>query len=179
LRLFNYPPESLERSNADKEKYGLKTVFVSNSFAAYRKADLAACGYFQNGLIFGEDTCAVGRMLLDGYRISYVANATVSHSHNYSLIEEFKRYFDIGVLHSSENWLLKEYGVAEGQGIGYVQSAISYYLANKSWYLIPNLIIRCGVKFVGYRLGRRFNNLPLWLRPRLSMYSGWWKKSTI
>ncbi|MEE4243250.1 MAG: glycosyltransferase family 2 protein [Desulfopila sp.] len=177
LRLYNYPDVSSKRSIKDKEKYGLKTVFISNSFAAYRKAELAECGYFQNGLIFGEDTCAVGRLLRHGYCISYVAEATIYHSHNYSFVEEFKRYFDIGVLHTAENWLLQEYGTAEGQGLGYMQSAFSYYLANNGWYHIPDLIIRCGMKYCGYRLGRNFKKIPKQLRPRLSMHQHWWSKA--
>ncbi len=174
LRLFNYPTHSLTRTNADKQTYGLKTVFVSNSFAAYRKASLAASGYFENGLIFGEDTCAVGRLLIEGYAIQYVAEATVFHSHNYTLIQEFKRHFDIGVLHSAENWLLQEYGRAEGHGLMYVRSAFSYFLKNNAWYLVPDLIIRCGMKYFGYKIGRKYNSLPVKLRSKLSMHSAWW-----
>jgi polysaccharide biosynthesis protein PslC len=174
LRLFNYPAESLVRTSGDTQKYGLKTVFVSNSFAAYKKDSLAASGYFEKGLIFGEDTCAVGRLLLDGYAIQYVAEATVFHSHNYTLVEEFKRHFDIGVLHSAENWLLQEYGRAEGHGASYVHSAFSYFFKNNAWYLIPDLIIRCGVKYMGYKFGRNYDSLPVGMRSKLSMHSAWW-----
>jgi len=175
LRLFNYPSESIVRTIEDKHKYGLKTVFVSNSFAAYTKTVLAANCYFDNGLIFGEDTCAVGRILLDGYGIQYVAEATVCHSHNFTFVEEFKRHFDIGVLHSAENWLLQEYGVAEGHGASYVRSAFSYFLKNKVWYLIPDLIIRCGAKYVGYKLGKEYQSLPIELRSKLSQHHAWWR----
>lgn len=175
LRLFNYPDVSQTRSYEDRKKYGLKTVFVSNSFAAYKKDELAATGYFQDGLIFGEDTCTVGRLLMRGSAIRYVAEATVYHSHNYTLIEEFKRHFDIGVLHSAENWLLIEYGRAEGHGASYVQSAMSYFLNNNGWYLIPDLIIRCGGKYLGYALGRKYKYLPAALRAKLSMHSTWWQ----
>ena len=179
LRLFNYPPESLLRTHNDKRKYGLKTVFVSNSFAAYKQDSLASCGYFKQGLIFGEDTCAVGRLLLEGYAIQYVSEAQVYHSHNYSLVEDIKRHFDIGVLHSAENWILREYGVAEGHGANYVRSAFSYFLRNNAWYLIPDLIIRCGMKYLGYKLGRSYKLLPVWLRMKLSMYSAWWKRDAV
>ena len=179
LRLFNYPPESLLRTHNDKRKYGLKTIFVSNSFAAYKQDSLASCGYFKQGLIFGEDTCAVGRLLLEGYAIQYVSEAQVYHSHNYSLVEDIKRHFDIGVLHSAENWLLEEYGVAEGHGANYVGSAFSYFIRNNGWYLIPDLIIRCGMKYLGYKLGRSYKLLPVWLRMKLSMYSAWWKRDAV
>jgi len=176
LRLFNYPELTLERVYKDRGNYGLKTVFVSNSFAAYKKAPLAAIGYFQDDLIFGEDTCAVGRLLLHGSAIRYVAEATVYHSHNYTLVEEFKRHFDIGVLHSTEKWLLKEYGSAEGHGASYVHSALSYFLSNKAWSLVPDLIIRCGVKYLGYTLGKKYRYLPAVLRPKVSMHHNWWRK---
>ncbi len=176
LRLFNYPELTLQRSYNDRSTYGLKTAFVSNSFAAYKKEKLAAIGYFQNDLIFGEDTCAVGRLLLHGSAILYVAEATVYHSHNYTLIEELKRHFDIGVLHNTEKWLLKEYGRAEGHGASYVQSAISYFLKNRVWFRIPGLIIRCAVKYLGYNLGRKYRYLPVILRSKLSMHHSWWQK---
>lgn len=174
LRLFNYPATSARRSLEDRKREGLKTVFVSNSFAAYKKEILARVDFFQDGLIFGEDTCTVGRLLLAGFGIQYVAEATVYHSHNYSLTEEFKRHFDIGVLHSSENWLLREYGSAEGRGARYVKSAVSYYLQNGVWYLLPDLLTRCGVKYLAYKLGRGYKRLPGSVRQKFSMNSSWW-----
>ena len=177
LRLFNYPETSLRRSYDDRKVYGLKTVFVSNSFAAYKKEMLREVGFFQDGLVFGEDTCTVGRLLLNGFSIQYVSEATVYHSHNYSLVEEFKRHFDIGVLHSSENWLLQEYGKAEGHGASYVKSAVSYYLQTGVWYLLPELFIRCGVKYMAYQLGRGYKRLPNVLRRNFSMNGSWWLKN--
>ena len=176
LRYSNYPDTSATRSYEDRKKYGLKTVFVSNSFAAYKKELLKKVGYFQDGLIFGEDTCTVGRLLLNGYAVQYVSEATVYHSHNYSLPEEFKRHFDIGVLHSSENWLLQEYGNAESHGASYVKSAVLYYLQNGVWYFLPDLFVRCGVKYIAYKLGRGYKRLPDVLRQRFSTNPFWWNK---
>ena len=178
LRVFNYPDTPAIRTYEDRRRYGLKTVFVSNSFAAYKKDLLQKIGYFQDGLIFGEDTCTVGRLLLDDLAIQYVPEAAVYHSHNYSLLEEFKRHFDIGVLHSSENWLLREYGNAEGHGASYVKSAVLYYLQNGVWYLLPDLFVRCGVKYIAYKLGRSYKRLPAILRQRLSTNPLWWMKKS-
>ena len=47
LRLFNYKPMSYVRSYEDKEQYGIKTAFLSNSFAAYRMKALQEIGYFK------------------------------------------------------------------------------------------------------------------------------------
>ena len=41
-RLFNYPDESQLRTLEDRTRFGIKTVFISNSFAAYRRSALMA-----------------------------------------------------------------------------------------------------------------------------------------
>ncbi len=174
LRLFNYPPQAAVRSFADRERFGLQTVFTSNSFAAYRRTALAEVGYFKSGLIFGEDTCTVGRLLMRDYKVAYVAEAMVFHSHNYTGLQEFRRSFDIGVLHVTESWLLETYGRAEGRGWQYVQSGVSYLMDRKKRVLLPGFFWRVFIKLCGYKLGRNFQSLPLWLIPLLSMHRSWW-----
>lgn len=176
LRLFNYPATSSVRCFEDREKLGLKTIFVSNSFAAYRKSSLAAVGYFKNGLIFGEDTCTVGRMLKEGMKIAYVADAKVYHSHNYTWKEDFKRAFDIGVLHSREKWLLETYGRAESIGRGYIRSQIANLVKIGGLTATIDFIARNSLKFFGYKLGRQHKIMPTALILSLSMHRSWWRK---
>jgi len=175
LRLFNYPEHSYVRDYSDRMECGLKTIFASNSCAAYRKSHLSEIGYFQNKLIFGEDTCAVGRLLEKGYQVAYIAEAPVYHSHNNTRAEDFKRYFDIGVLHCEEEWLLKTYGTAEGRGLSYVQSGISYLIKRRRYGLIVDFMVRTVLKYVGYRLGRQYKRLPRTIIPQLSMHRDWWE----
>ncbi len=177
LRFFNYPPQSMVRSFADRERLGLQTVFVSNSFAAYRRDTLAEVDYFTRGLIFGEDTCAVGRLLIRGYKVAYVAEAMVFHSHNYSWLQEFRRSFDIGVLHTSESWLLETYGRAEGRGRQYVQSGVSYLMNEGQRVLLPVFFWIVFLKLLGYKLGCNFQLLPQRLIPLFSMHKSWWARS--
>jgi len=176
LRRFNYPDKSLVKSFSDRDMEGLKTIFISNSFSAYRKDRLVEVGSFKNGLIFGEDTCTVGRILQAGYTSAYVSEAAVYHSHNYSVGEEFRRSFDIGVLHSSEEWLLNIFGTAEGVGFKYAQSAVKQLAVERRYLLTLSFIVRTGMKFLGYKLGRMYKKLPLSVRPVLSMHSTWWEK---
>ncbi len=176
LRDFNYPPESSLRSFDDRKKYGLRTVFTSNSFAAYKRDNLASVGWFKNDLIFGEDTCTVGKILKDGFQSGYIGKATVYHSHNYSLEEEFCRSFDIGVLHSSEKWLLNTFGKAEGVGLVFVKSAIAQLKKEQRYLLMFDFFLRTGCKFLGYKLGRMHDKIPKSLLPKLSMNSNWWLK---
>ena len=153
LRLFNYSDISYVHILSDREKYGIKTAFFSDSFSAYRKAAFEEIGYFRNGLIFGEDTCAAANMLLKGKKIAYAADAKVFHSHNYTICQDFKRYFDMGVFHRNENWLLREFGKAEGQGLKYIKSEIAFLMKRKRFDLLPQFALRILAKYVGYKMG--------------------------
>jgi len=176
LRHFNYPEKSELRSLRDKTRLGLKTIFVSNSFSAYRSQALAEVGFFKNGLIFGEDTCTVGRMLLGKKKIAYVAEACVYHSHNYSMVEDFKRYFDIGVLHSTESWLLNTYGTAEKRGMLFLRSEMSLLVKEGKYYLWPVSILKNSLKLIAYKLGCLHSYMPKNVVMMLSMHKSWWKR---
>lgn len=83
-RLFNYPAQSCVRTLASREQLGIKTIFISNSFAAYRRGTFMDIGGFPRNVIFGEDTITTAKMLLAGWKIAYVAEAQMYHSHSYS-----------------------------------------------------------------------------------------------
>lgn len=173
-RLFNYAAESSVKSKDDIPRLGIKAAFISNSFAAYRRTALLGVGGFPSDVIFGEDTNVAAKMLLAGWKIAYCAEASCYHSHNYSMREEFERYFDIGVFHSRERWFINSLGKPDGEGKNFVFSEIKYLMVNAPW-LIPSAIIRTGLKLIGYKLGQREQQLPLWLKRRLSMNKGYWK----
>ena len=174
LRSFNYGKTSYIRSKKDIAQYGLKTAFLSDSFAAYRKSALESIGWFKDGLILGEDTYAGAKMILANYKLAYVAEAQVYHSHSYTVIEEFKRYFDIGVFHQCESWILEDFGKAEGEGMKYVKSEFKYLLDNGAWYLVPEFFMRNGMKYLGYKVGQKYEKLPKWFVKKLSMHHRWW-----
>jgi len=176
LRLFNYPNTSYVRTLNDKYKYGIRTAFFSNSFAAYRRSALEQIGFFKEGLIFGEDMHAAARLLLAGYKIAYVADAKVYHSHNYTILQDFKRYFDMGVFHKTENWLIKEFGKAGQHGLAYVRSELAFLLRRKRLDLLPGFLVRIAAKYLGYFLGRQYKLLPRRIAKRLSMNPNWWNR---
>jgi rhamnosyltransferase len=157
-----------------QNRLGFKAIFISNAFAAYRRDALLAVGGFPRDVVFGEDTITAAKLLLARWKIAYVAEALVYHSHSYTWLQEFKRYFDIGVLHAKEGWLLDEFGGAAGEGGRFVRSEFRYlWVSSKK--LIPSALIRTGIKFAGYKLGSLEEKLsPQWKR-RLSMNPGFWK----
>ena len=176
LRLFNYPEKGYVREYKDKNKYGIKTAFLSNSFSAYKKSVLEEIGWFKENIILGEDSYAGAKILKAGYKIAYVPDAKVFHSHSYTTLQEFKRYFDIGVFHKCENWILEEFGKPEGEGLKYVKSEFKFLAKNKALHLLPEFIIRNSLKFLGYKLGFNHDKIPMALKKKFSMHSNWWSK---
>ncbi|WP_176504069.1 glycosyltransferase family 2 protein [Cobetia sp. 5-11-6-3] len=173
-RVFNYPDISNTKSLADAPKLGIKTAFMSNSFAAYRTTALQAVGGFPDHVILGEDMYVAAKMLMSQWKISYQGNAKCHHSHDYSLIEEGKRYFDIGVFLSRESWIQDYFGSAGGEGLRYVKSEIRF-LSRRGKYWIPNAITRNVIKMLSFKLGKKEKYLPTRLKSYLSMHKRFWK----
>lgn len=172
-RYFNYPAVSRTVSMADQPQLGLKTCFFSNSFAAYRLADLLEVGSFPSNVILGEDMSVAACLLMMGKRVAYVAEACVYHSHNYTFAQEFGRYFDTGVFHARAPWLLKKFGYAKDEGARFVRSELSYLWKEAPAWL-PVALARIFVKWLAYKLGLVEAYLPLNLKRQCSMHKDYW-----
>jgi rhamnosyltransferase len=172
-RVFNYPSKSIIKMLKDKETMGIKTASCSNSFAAYRSKALKDVGGFPKHTIFAEDVIVGGKMLMKGWKISYSAEAEAYHSHNYTILEEFRRYFDIGVYHSTNLWLLEEFGKVDGEGFKYVKSEMAYVLNNNP-LVFPKMIASIIAKFIGYKLGMKHKLLSENWRKSFSMHKRYW-----
>ncbi len=171
LRYFNYPAQSYTRTFENRGKMGIRAAFCSNSFAAYRRSALEAVGWFQERLIMGEDLHASAKMLMKGYKLQYVAEAVVYHSHNYTVVQDLKRYFDLGRFFRRESWLHSEFGKPEREGLRFIVSEWMFLLKEGFPHYLPLSLVRGIAKFVGYRLGLLSEYLPNWAVRRLSMVS--------
>lgn len=174
-RLFNYPELSRLQNLASSRHEGIKAAFNSNSFAAYRQSALRAVGGFPHDVVLGEDAWVAGKMILAGLFIAYCAESRVFHSHDYSLRQEFARYFDIGAFHQQASWLRESFGKAEGEGIRFLESEWRYLLRRAPWRL-PESLLRASLKYSAYWLGQRADKMsPTW-QERLSMHKNYWRK---
>lgn len=174
-RLFSYPTSSRACSWETRKTLGFKSIFFSNSFGAYRREALMSVGGFSPDVIFGEDTLVVARMHRAGWKTAYVADAMVRHSHSYSIAEEFRRYFDIGVLHARENWLIEHFGSASGEGRKFVLSEMKYLMRHGPHHL-PSAVARTFAKYAGYKLGRRESRLAPRLKYHLGLNRQFWSR---
>lgn len=173
-RDFNYLPISQIKDKSLIEELGIKTVFISNSFSAYRASLFYELDGFPNDTILAEDMFLAAKMIKAGYKVAYCAEATVRHSHNYTPWEEFKRYFDTGVFHCEQPWIRQEFGGAGGEGLKYIKSEIRYLLKNAPFW-IPRSLVTNAMKLLGYKLGQNYKKIPDKLVKNLSMHKGYWK----
>ncbi len=173
-RSFNYPQESSRKTEADLEKYGIKTYFCSNVCAAYDRKIYEQMGGFVDRAIFNEDMIYAGTMVKAGYAVAYAADAKVYHSHNYSAKQQFHRNFDLGVS-QAEHLEIFEGVPSEGEGIRLVKKSLAYLIKTGHIWLIPQLVIHSGAKYAGYFLGKRYAKLPKKLVLACTMSPYYWK----
>ncbi|SHJ99262.1 rhamnosyltransferase [Reichenbachiella agariperforans] len=174
-RYFNYSTESKIKSKEDILRYGIKTAFMSNSFAAYNYMAYKDVNGFPDDTIFAEDMSIAAKMLLKGYKVAYCAEASVYHSHSYTIIEEFRRYFDVGVFYNRESWIRESFGSAGGEGLKFVISEIRFLLKSNLFYLIPYAFCRVIAKFAAFRLGMIEQVLSRKTKLRIGMNKSYWR----
>jgi len=172
-RSFNYPSESHIRGIGDKEKWGVYSIFCSDSCAAYLNTALDEAGGFKEVLV-GEDTFTVAKLLKLGHKIAYVSEAVVKHSHNYTLKQEFQRSFDTGLARKKEKELINEFGADEKRGADYVKGLLQS-LWKKNPFLIPYALLQSLAKYAGYRIGRGSLNAPLFWKKHFSGQDFYWR----
>jgi len=173
-RLFNYPERSMVKCKADLHRLGLKTFFCSNSFCAYRTDAWDAVGGFPDRVLIWEDQHIAARLLMRGYKVAYVAEARVYHSHRYTLMDEFRRYFDTGAFLRAEAWMRDLAGEAESEGVRLVREQAAYLRQVGQVHLLPYSLLAAAVKYAGYRVGHMAPYLPRVLKRRLSQQPYFW-----
>ena len=174
-RRFNYPEESSVKSLADLERLGIKTYFCSDVCAMYRKDTYEEMGGFVTETIFNEDMILTSRLIHAGYSIAYAANAKVYHAHKYTCKQQFQRNFDLGVSQRQYQEIFQ--GVkSETEGVRLVKRTASYLWKHGEALKIVELITQSASKYLGYRMGKNYEKLPLWLIRKCSMQKSYWMK---
>ena len=173
-REFNYGPESRIKTKADLPVLGIKTYFCSNVCAMYRRSVYEKLGGFPKHTIFNEDMIFAGGLVQQGGAIGYCAKACVIHSHNYSGILQFHRNFDLGVSQAEHPEVFAQVP-SESEGIRMVKKTGAYLLKMGKPWLLPKLIWQSGCKYLGYRLGKSYRRLPLWIIRKCTMNQNYWR----
>ena len=151
-REFNYPAVSRIKSMADSRELGIKTTFLSDSFAAYRVQDLVAIGGFPK-INICEDMYVAGKLLLAGKHIAYVAEAEARHSHEPKLEDMWHRYREMGRFQRQNPWIRESFGSAGGEGMKLFRYQVGRIYKEKGIAGVLKLLAFDIVKFAAYKLG--------------------------
>ena len=173
-RGFNYPENSRVKRKEDLPKLGIKTYFCSNVCAAYRRCVYEKLGGFVTKTIFNEDMILAAQMIQAGYGVAYAARAEVIHSHNYSYFQQFQRNFDLAVSQADHPEIFAKIS-SESEGMRLVKQTASYLLKQKKPWLIPDLVLISGFKFLGYKAGQNYKKLPKGLVKKFTMNPSYWE----
>lgn len=173
-RSFNYPEKSRIKSKEDLESLGIKTFFCSNVCAMYEKETYEKQGGFIRHTIFNEDMIYAGGLIQNDYKIAYVAEATVIHSHNYGAVEQFHRNFDLAVSQTDHPEVFG--GIrSEKEGVRLViNTAKHLFRVKKPWLLFPLVTTSAG-KILGYKLGQNYRRLSDDFILKCTMNPSYWR----
>lgn len=173
-RAFNYPDKSRMKGWKDLDELGIKTFFCSNVCAAWRRESYLKLGGFEKHTIFNEDMILAGKLVREGGLIAYCADAQVIHSHNYSAMQQFHRNFDLAV---SQKMHPEVFGGirSESEGIKLVKKSLAYCMKiHKPWLMIQVVTQSVG-KFLGYKMGQRYESLSKKTILRCTMNPSFWQ----
>ena len=151
-RTFNYPEQGSIKGINDVKAYGIKTFFFSNACSAIKKDAFLKAGLFPEGVPSNEDMLLAAKLIINGHKIAYVPDAKVIHSHNYSLLKQFGRYYNIGSSLRKNGWVL-QYARSEGEGARFMKEQILFVIKRKKYILLPYIFLETFTKYAGFRLG--------------------------
>lgn len=172
-RLYNYPDKDCIKTREDKDTYGIKTYFCSNVCAIYRREVYDELGGFVKRTIFNEDMIFAASAIEAGYSIAYASKARVIHSHSYTLMEQLRRNFDLGVSQREYKQVFAKIS-SEKEGMKFVKQTLSYFYDQKRYLEVFEFVMESGFKYIGFFLGKRYTYLPKSLRQWLSMNKAYW-----
>lgn len=168
-RSFNYPNRSIIKEYNSISTLGIKAFFNSNVCCMYNRECFESYEGFPENIILNEDMILASKIILDQKKISYNASAKVLHSHNYNLIQQFKRYFDIGIAFENTRYLLK-YASNEKEGLKMVKNQLNYLITKRKRHLIPYAILENVIKYFGYYIGKKHKLFPIFIKKKMSAY---------
>ena len=114
-RQFNYPDQPRVWEEKDIPRYGVKAYFFSDACSAYRRDAYLEVGGFDAPILTNEDMMMAAKLLHAGYALAYAPEASVYHSHRYSLRTEYRRNVKIGtVMEQYRDRLAGAHADAEG-----------------------------------------------------------------
>jgi len=157
-REFNYPETSILKTRKDIQTMGLKTFFCSNSCSVIRRSIFNELGGFKNDVRVNEDMHFAAKAILRNYSVYYSATAKVYHSHSFSWLQTFRRYYSIGRFLAENQWILDGAGLKQYGG-GMLRAGVRTFWQRRMPHYVAAFLLEFAVKAVAYELGRYYQRL--------------------
>ena len=154
VRGFNYPETSEVHTMADLPEKGIRTFFLSDVCAAYRRKEYEELGGFEKDVRTNEDMFFAARAIRAGYGIAYAAEAEVIHSHDFSFREQYDRNRLQGYEIARHAALLGN-ASASRTGMAMLKEVSGALLRQGRIGSIFGLVMDCGARYLGSRAGRK------------------------
>lgn len=158
IREFNYGDSDIIKDISTEKIYGIKNYFCSNVCSMYNKNIFELLGRFDENIILNEDTFFAYKAIRNGYKIVYMSNAKIIHSHDYTYIEQYKRNFDIGVSHIDKSDIFNKLP-AESEGKKLVFYVLCKLLKEFRILEVVGFIIECIFRYFGFKDGKNYKIL--------------------
>ena len=171
---FLYGPNPRTQRAASAVELTMETTLFSNANSAMPRVLLERFP-FADDILIAEDQDWSRRVLLDGYALVYEPRAAVRHSHPYTLLTGFKRFFESGVA-GDRTFLAggrEARGALRRRAVDYARGELGWLLRNGYARWIPYACVYELAKFAGLQLGVRHEHLPVWLKRRCTSYPNW------
>jgi len=172
---FLYGPEPRRQRLRDPDRLSFETTLFSNVNSAVSRAVLERYPLAAD-VIMSEDQEWSRRVLLAGLEIVYEPRAAVRHSHAYTVVGAFRRFFDSGV--SADRAYVSE---ASSSRLALRDAGFRYALGEIAWLWrtgrrrwLPYAAVYESAKFAGLQLGLRHKRIPVPVKRRLSGLPSHW-----
>lgn len=177
-RYYTYPPAGRRKVWEDVQEQGIFGCFTSNVCAAYRRSWYEKAGGFEERILLSEDSVFAAKVMKKGASVIYQPEARVIHAHRFSFRTQWRRNFDIGVVHRSYEQLFGRLA-PEKAGSGLMTGTACYLLRRRKLLLFPKLFWLGVVKVLAYRAGKHYERLPRKLAAAWSLNKEYWRKEKV
>lgn len=165
-----YSPTRLEKSSVCRAQLGYRYCHFSTVNCAIRKQVWRDTG-FPRDVNVCEDVAIAARILDAGWKIVYEPDAAVYHTHHFSAVQLFRRYFDIGVVYRRLNiWDGPNAAMLWRDGMRSLGTKLNVARNHYGIAKRAGGICQDAAKFAGLVLGCNERLLPRALKRRVSAF---------
>lgn len=153
IREKNYPANSYIVNKDSLKTMGTRAFFFSDASSAIRTDIFKKLnGYDGKKLPTNEDQYIAYKIITNGYRIKYCSDSEVYHSHNFTLKELYKRYYDTGIFYK-QNSYLDNYGTTKTGG-GLAKYVLKRAIQDKNGKVLLRFLPDMLARFIGMKMGK-------------------------